>query len=402
MSMNMKTEPAVPSERGLVEGMLQYLSILRGYRWLIIGVTVGVTLLALAFCILSVRLPPERSPLPNVYTARAVLLIQQQMGNDLATSIMTALGATQQTIDYASGFDTGALVLEVLRSRPLLDRVIQEFGLAERYGITENVRGKTRERFLEKLGFDYARTTSALAISFEDRDPAFARDVVNRMVALLDEWFSENRGSAKIRQRQLLEEKVTEVKTDITRLENRLKDLQKRYGVLNAQDLGASQAASLADLRSQLILKEIEIRNYSNFSLIDDTRLQQLKDERQNILDLVAQVQQVATDPSTTTANPKSLPDVAQEFTQLTLELDIQRRIYNTLSPQFEAAKLATESEPVFQILELAEAPDLKTGPSRSRIVAVAAIGALAASVALAFLLSAVARAGRNAAAGTR
>jgi tyrosine-protein kinase Etk/Wzc len=391
------TEKTASFERSLVEGMLHYLSILRVYRWLIIGVTAGVTLLTVGFCILSLRLPPEKSPLPNLYIARAVLLIQQQQGNDLATSIMSALGAEQRAIDSASGFDTGALVIEVLRSRPLLDNVIQEFDLSNRFRITENVRGRTRERFLERLSFDYARNTGAIAIAFEDRDPTFARDVVNRMITLLDEWFRQNRGSAKIKQRQLLEEKVNEVKTDITRLENRLKELQKRYGVLNAQDLGASQAASLADLRSQLILKEIEIRNYSSFSLIDDTRLQQLKDERQNILDLIDQIQNGITESSTAAETPKSLPDVAQEFTQLTLELDIQRRIYNTLSPQFEAAKLVTEPESIFQVLELAEAPDLKSGPQRSRIVAVAAIAAFGFSLALAFLLHAIAQTKRKA-----
>ena len=393
--MNVKYK--LPAERSLSEALLHYLSILRTYRWLVIALSAGVTALATGFCILSLVLPPARSPLPNVYRAQAILLIQQQ-NTDLATSIMSALGVEQRTIDSTAGFDSGAFIIQVLGSRPLLDRVVQEYDLSSRYHITENVRGKTRETFRDKLTFSYARTTGAITIAFEDWDPVFARDVVNRMVALLDEWFSQNRGSAKVKQRQMLEEKVNEVKTDISQLENSLKTLQKKYGVLNAQDLGASQAASLADLRSQLILREIDIKNYSTFSLVDDPRLQQLKEERQNILDLIEQIQQGMPESLSATEAQKSLPDVAQEFTRLTLELDIQRRIYNTLSPQYEASKLATESEPMFQVLEMAEAPDLKSGPQRSRIVAVALVASLGAAVALAFVLNSLAQARRSAA----
>jgi tyrosine-protein kinase Etk/Wzc len=385
-------ENRVPPERGLVEGVVHYLSILRTYRWLVVGITAGVTGLAVGFCLLSMYLPPGRSPLPNVYRAQAGLLIQQQQGNDIATSIMSALGVEQRAIDSAVGFDPGALVIQVLSSRPLLDKVVEEFALTSRYHITENVKGKTRAMFRRKLTFDYIRTTGTITIAFEDWDPAFARDVVNRMVALIDEWFSQNRGSAKVKQRQMLEVKVNEVKSDIARLEDRLKELQKRYGVLNAQELGATQTASLADLRSQLILREIELKNYSSFSLVDDPRLQQLKEERQNILDLIEQIQKGMPDSSASPDSLKSLPDVAQEFTRLTLELDIQRRIYNTLSPQFEASKLATESEPIFQVLEMAEAPDLKSGPQRGRIVAVALIVSLGVSIALAFILGALGR----------
>jgi tyrosine-protein kinase Etk/Wzc len=385
-------ENRVPPERGLIEGVLHYLSILRTYRWLVVGITTGVTALAVGFCLLSVRLPPGRSPLPNVYRAQAGLLIQQQQGNDLAASIMSALGVEQRAIESAVGFDPGALVIQVLSSRPLLDKVVEEFALSSRYHITENVRGRTRAMFRGKLTFDYIRTTGTITIAFEDWDPAFARDVVNRMVALIDEWFSQNRGSAKVKQRQQLELKVNEVKSDITRLEDRLKELQKKYGVLNAQELGATQTASLADLRSQLILREIELKNYSSFSLVDDPRLQQLKEERQNILDLIEQIQKGMPESSASPDSLKSLPDVAQEFTRLTLELDIQRRIYNTLSPQFEATKLATDSEPVFQVLEMAEAPDLKSGPQRGRIVAVALIASLGVSIAFAFVLNALGR----------
>ncbi len=378
------------SERTLLEGTIRYLAVLRGQSRIIILVTAIPTLLAVAFAIATRFLPVDFNPYPNTYTAKATILTQQQPGGNLAISLLSALGIDQATINSSAGYDTGSLVLHVLHSRSLLDRVVDEFGLIKRYHGNDSVRGATRNMLLKKLSFEYIRAAGVISISFEDTDPQFARDVVNRMIALLDQWFSQNSGSAKKRQIQMLEEKVNEVKADITGLEDRLKSLQKQYGVLNAQELGASQAASLADLRSQLILKEIEIKNYTSFSVVDDPKLQQLREEHQNILDLIERIEKGMPEDlhaESSSASTQSLPDVAQKFSQLTLELEIQKRIYNTLSPQYQAAKLTADSESLFQVLEYAEAPDMKSGPQRSRLVLLVALGSLVSSLVISSLI---------------
>ena len=63
---------------------------------------------------------------------------------------------------------------------------------------------------------------------------------------------------------------------------------------------------------------------------------------------------------------------------------------FESLSEQYEITKLTLESEPVFQILELAEAPDEKTSPSGSKICMVATIVAFLASIILAFFLNTI------------
>ena len=120
-------------ERTLLEGLLHYLAILLRYRWLIIGITGAVALGAVAFSVVSLLLPPEKSPLPNRYTANATLLVQKGMGDNLSASILAALGIESQPTDTALGFEIGSLLVLVLQSRTLLDKVIEEFHLVERY-----------------------------------------------------------------------------------------------------------------------------------------------------------------------------------------------------------------------------------------------------------------------------
>jgi tyrosine-protein kinase Etk/Wzc len=374
-----------------LEIIIHYLSILWRHRLFIVIATCGVTLAVIVVCFLSIIMPPDKSPMPNVYKAEATILVQENNQTDIASSIMSALGATQSS--PSSVRDNGEIIIEIINSRMLLDALVEEFDIVGKYNLTTNAKGVSRELMRNKIQYSYNNMSGILKVSSQDTNPVQAKNVVNKTVSLLETWFSQNRGLAKQKLRQSLEDKITEVKTGIDSLQNRLKSLQKQYGVLNVEELGETQASSLANLRSQLILKDVEIKNYTSFSKIDDPRLEQLKEERQNLLDLIEQNQQKlpeAQPSSGPRGTQKSLPDVAQEFSQLTLELDIQQKIYNTLSPQYEAAKLSPESEPIFQVIELADVPDMKSGPRRWKFVAVGFAASFFGSILISLLHSAM------------
>lgn len=376
------------TDRNILEIVLHYWKIFWNHKWLIIGITGIATLAILVFAVVSIVLPPEKSPLPNTYTAEAILFVSPNEQSGISDSILLALGMGGQQSSQGVGFSNGDLILEILRSRTILDKINEEFNIAERYGISKAKKTASRGILLQKFGFDYTRNTGSLRLSFSDTNPTLARDIVNRTVELLNEWFIQNRGIAKQKTKQILEQKLAEVSADIQSLQNRLKELQQRYGVLNAEELSASQVASLANLRSQLIMKEIEIKNYSSYSKINDPRLEQLNEELQNLRDLISRSQMTLPGGTQDPGKPRSIADVAQEFSQLANELDIQQRIYNTLSPQYEAAKLSPETEPIFEVFEMAETPDVKTGPRRTSLVVKVFLGSFASSIALVLLLN--------------
>ena len=371
------------SERTLLEGVIYYISILFKYKWLIIGITGVTTILVVAFSIITLALPPEKSPLPNQYEARATLIVQESETTGL-DSVVASLGlALPGGAEGGYGsLEYGQLAVMVLNSRIILDPLVKEFDIIERYGITENIRTVSRNAILNRAEFDYSRNTGVLTISYESIDPAYSSDMVNRMVELLNDWFLTRGGTTKQKQKELLENKLTEVSTEIADLENEIQDFQRRYGVLTVEELAATQSAVLSDLRAQLVLKEMEIKNYTQFSRIEDPELLRLQSERDNIQELVEQ--------NEGRFGGLDLPSLSLDFARMRMALDIQTRIFESLSEQYEITKLTLESEPVFQILELAEAPDEKTSPSRSKICMVATIVAFIAGVFLAFVLHSI------------
>ena len=373
-------------ERTLLEGMLYYASILRRYRLLIALVTATAAVAAVAFSIVSLALPPDRSPLPNKYTADAKLVVQGGESNSLA-GVLAGMGIAPPA-GAGSTQSPGLVALEVLNSRTFLDQVAEEFRIAERYKIKQGVRSNSREAVRNAATFEFGRNTGIFKISFTDVDPTVARDVVNRMVELLNDWFMSRGGSSKQRQKSLLEEKLAEMSGTIKKLESDVQEFQKKHGVLAVEDLAANQTRMLADLRSQLILKDMEIKTYSRLSRIEDPQLVRLKSERDNLADLIRQVDEGGSGFGSDMPARGDLPQLALQFRRLASELEIQRGIWQSLSQQYELVKLNLASEPVFQILELAEVPDKKSGPSRASLCLMSALIAFLASSVLALFLN--------------
>ncbi|AEF85967.1 chain length determinant protein [Treponema primitia ZAS-2] len=94
---------------------------------------------------------------------------------------------------------------------------------------------------------------------------------------------------------------------------------------------------------------------------------------------------------SVTSGGAASIPSIALEQRRIALELGAQQQVYTQLKVQYELLKVTMASEkPVFQILEMAEIPDQKSGPGRGMICVIVTFAAGFFSVFLAFSLNAI------------
>ena len=81
----------------------------------------------------------------------------------------------------------------------------------------------------------------------------------------------------------------------------------------------------------------------------------------------------------------------ALEATRIKLELEAQKAVYTQLKTQYELVKVKMASEsPIFQILENAEIPEQKAGPSRGKLCIIVTFVAFFFSICLAFILNAI------------
>ena len=374
--------------------LLVLFGVLLRYKWVIILSTLIAAVCAVALSILSLRLPPEASPLPNIYRPFALLLVreqQQQLGGLASALASTGLADLAGMPGIPTGGSYGDLAVKLVKNKGVLDMIAGEFAVAEHYRIRKHPVGNSRKALLKHLTADFDTDTKTLTLAYEDWDPHFAQRLVNRIVEILDQRFASIGMRRNLTYKDLLEAKLAEVIAETARLEAEIQLFQTRHGVLDVQSLATEQITVMAQLRSQLILKEMEIKTYSDFARMEDPVIRRLRAERDNVLKLIKEIESGFSEYEQVIPVQRDLPRIALEFSHLQRDLLVQNKIFELLTQQYEIVKLNAEGEaPILQVLDLADVPDLKSGPSRAIICVVSTFVVFFLSIIAAFVLNAV------------
>ena len=381
MSENTGNNAPKTTERTLLEGVLHYLTILLRYRVFIVVVTLLAAIGVVAFSIVSLRLPPEDSPLPNRYRASAILLIGEDPTGGGMETILESLGMSVPR----TGTSPGRLAMQVLTSRSFIDDIIEAHNMLEYYNMEGANRSRRRNVVLANSSFNHNANTGTLTISYEDIRPEYAQEVANGIVEQLERYFRERGGLTRGRTLEALEETLTEVEQEVADIEAQIRQFQQQYGVLSVEELANSQSGMLRNLEAELVQLERSIRTYTERTRIEnDPELIRMRSERNTVAELIEQIEQGYAGGSRTMPARSELPDLSLRLGRLRTDLALQQRIRTSLQEQYEIARLSAETNLGFTVLEWAEVPDEKVGPFRGQISMRVTLGAFGAAIALA------------------
>jgi len=206
---------------------------------MIIFITVLAMIGAVTFSVISAGLPPETSPLPNIYTSRAYMLITE--GRAPAGDRETLLGyGSRRGTTYAS------LAMFLLGSNTLLDSVIDDFAMIARYDYDGFHTTLTRGMLRRGLGPRHNENNGVLSISFTHTDPVFARDVVNLTVVHLENRFVELGIDRSRAEQERLELHLAEVFQNILLLDEERRRLEQSVAFIPL--VGGNLPAIMADI----------------------------------------------------------------------------------------------------------------------------------------------------------
>jgi tyrosine-protein kinase Etk/Wzc len=377
-------------EEGLFQiSLLDIVGFLFRNRKLVIITTAIATAIALAAMVLSMVLPPNISYLPNLYTSRATMLISEKQSNDLSSLLSSSgLSSLAGLAGVSAGKNYGELAVYLAKSDPILDSLSEKFSLRERYRVKRSPKTETRKKLLKKFHAGYNDKTGVLTLSFDDYDAVFAKDVVDYAVGLMDARFSMIGGNKYSMRKDQLEIKLADVQVEIANLEEKIKNFQIKYGVLSVEGFATEQLKIVAKVRSELILKEIEIKTHQAISPVEDPVSKRLMAERNNLLTLLNELDKGFSEYEDVMPSQKDLPGLAIEFSHLQRDYMVQSKIYEILIQQYELTKLAlTGEDPILQVLAMGEPADKKSAPSRGMFCVVAAMAAFFSAIALAVAL---------------
>ncbi|NLL99973.1 MAG: lipopolysaccharide biosynthesis protein [Treponema sp.] len=304
--------------------LIDLFAVLLKYKKMIITLTILGMIFILGYSILSLVLPPEKSFLPNKYTPKAQMLIndeQPSSGGLVATLNNSGLRSLAGITGINSSSSHSALAEYLVSSNTLLDNVVQEFDLINKFKIKKFPKTTSRNKLRKILVSNFDDKSGVFTISFTDIDPEFAREVVNFVV-------------------NQLEQRFLEIGVD----KNKLAKVNLEENIQNSYE---------------------------------------------EMIKLQKQIQQLEHSVSNVYAN--NVPSIMLDTMMIKSELKVQEELYAQLKAQYEMLKIKMASEqPVFQILEYAEIPDMKSKPSRGLICIAFSVAVFIISIFLAFLRNAI------------
>lgn len=223
--------------------LIDLLAVLLRHKWLIIITTVLAMVFAVVFSVISLVLPPEKSYMPNLYTPKALMLINDETSSSGSLSSMisaSGLGGLASLAGISGGGSSySGLATYFVTTNSFLDAVVDEFDLVERFEIEKSPRAESREVLKKLLTADFDEESSVFSLSFTDKDPEFAKRVVDFSVKLIENMFLNLGIDKNLLEKKNLEQNIDNSYKEILNLQKRIQSLESSVSYGSAASLPA-------------------------------------------------------------------------------------------------------------------------------------------------------------------
>ena len=207
--------------------LIDLFAVLLKRKWMIIIITMLAAVFVFVYSVISLKLPPEKSYLPNEYTVTANMLIKDSGSSGPSLSGTASAAASMMGINLSSGGSSvSSLVLYLTSSNPFYDAIAQQFDLYTKYEFKKSPVANTRNALKNVISTKYDADSGVFSISFKGIDPEFAVQVVNYSVDWLSNRLEELGVDTNLITKENLEKNLDISWNEIIKLTRQIADLQ--------------------------------------------------------------------------------------------------------------------------------------------------------------------------------
>jgi len=333
---------------------------------------------------------------PQIWRSTATFYVIGDQTSSLPFNIEGLSGLTAGLMGTTNSQNAISAVI-AMNSRQFSEKVIRHFNLIDYYKITTKDSLKAMDSALKmlhtktmKIGSD--PETGLVTVSADTKDKKLSRDIVNYYLQQLDIYNREEKITRGKMNREFLEARVNETRAEIDSLLLALKDFQQRHNTVDIEAQTSSLIKSYSDIIATKMSTDIELelarKNYAENSPI----VLELKDRSEALAKQIRQLE-AGKEP----LKPRylidigSLPDLATQYAQLKMNLEIKSKVYEFLYPQYEAAKLEELKDlPTLDILDTPREAGLRVRPKRAVMCIIAFALAVVASIIIVLIKNAL------------
>jgi tyrosine-protein kinase Etk/Wzc len=333
-----------------------------------IGVfTLSAALLAVIFVLV----------VPSNYTATTTVMPPQQ-NTSMSSALLGQLSGSSALASVAGAGlglkNPNDVYVSLFQSRTIEDSMVQRFGLKDRYKKKRD--SDARSAFEKHTTVALGAKDGLIRISATDGDPKEAADIANGYVEEFKKLSATLAISEASRRRIFFEQQLLEAKENLTTAEETLKHTEQSTGVLQIDSQARSLIESAANLRAQVVAKEVQLQGMRSYATEDNP---DVVTAEQQLAALKAQLAKLAGTDQDSGADfivPKGkVPEAGMEYLRRLRDVKYYETISELIAKQFEIAKLDEARQgSIIQVVDVAVTPDKRSFPKRTVTVLVATL----------------------------
>src|SRR5262245_11419201 len=347
---------------------------------------VALALLAtFVFCVVS----------PRMYESSASVIAPKESGGQIL-GVLGGGGLLQQLASTLPSMTPNRdLLLSVLKSRTMLQSVVERFGLQERY------RSRHPEDAINRLRGSTTLSVSregAISVKVEDTNPAAAAEIANFYIQQLDRLVTRYGVGEAGRQRRFLTDQLAQAKVGLDAAEESLREFQERNRAIVLQDQTKGAIEAAARLKGEIVAAEVQLQVMRSFATDANPDIQSLKRRIDEMNRQLGQMQYGDGKSRTATAGGGDrrdfsvpfvrVPELGLELVRLTRDVRVQETVVTLLTQQLEQARINEARDlPVVQVLDQAVAAERPSKPRLGLNLAVAGVSSLLSAILISFVV---------------
>ena len=282
---------------------------------------------------------------------------------------------------------SGALFVRILGSQTIEDRLIERFQLKKVY--STKLDEDTRRRLAENSSLSEDRKSGIIAIAVTDRDPKRAAAIAEAYAEELNQLVAELSTSGAHRERVFLEERLSAVKRDLDDASQKFSQFASKNTAIDIKEQGRAMVDAASRLQGELIASESQLKGLEEIYTPNNIRVRSVQ---ARISELQRQLGKLGGNGipeaglkgrSSDSGYPsiRELPILGVTYSDLARRTRIQEVVYETLTQQYELAKVQEAKEtPSVKVLDAARVPERKSFPPRTLIALLCAFLGLGAA----------------------
>jgi uncharacterized protein involved in exopolysaccharide biosynthesis len=309
--------------------------------------------------------------------------------------LLNQIGAASGLLGVVPGVKSpNELYIGLLKSRPVLDRIIDRFDLMRLYDV--KFREDARRSLLKNIKARNDLKSGIITIGIEDKDPKRSADMAN---AFIEELRVMNKGlsvTEAAQRRLFFEEQLKDAKDSLSKAEEAMKGFQEKSGAVKIDAQADAVIRGISELRAQSAAKEVQVRVMRTYSTPQNPDILRAEEELKGMKEQLSKLESKSEGTSVMVPTG-NMPSTGTQYVRLMRDLRFNETLYELLFGQFQAAKIdEARDAAVIQVIEKAVPPEKRSRPKRRNMVILAIISGFFVSIALAFFMEYMERVSGN------